>query len=674
MKKEILLEDFTNDSMMSYSAYVLLNRALPDFRDGLKPVQRRVISSMYINKNTSLKKSDTVTGRVMEIHPHGDTYGTVVNMVQKDRQNLPFLEGKGSWGHYTSKTHVAAAGRYTEVKLGKVALEMTKELKNESVNMVPNYDGTIMVPEVLPTTFPTILTHYNYGIGVGFASETLPYNIKELYNAIEKYLKTGEMDVLVPDFPTGANIIKNEEAFKAIWNEGRGSISIRAEAELSKGKIIIHQLPYGVKREDIIDKIIELSNNKKLPEVTDVRDGTSFKGMKIVIKIRPTSDPATVLEKLYLTTKLQSNASSNSNVIYNGYPVVMGGRKILHEWIKWRKQVISLTIVNSTKKKKEELHLLDGLSKVVDYLDDIIKIIRFEKEDEINTKLMEKYDLTLEQADYVSRIRLRNINKENLQKRLDNADNLRKEVAKLEANAKNEDFLNEELLRTMKQTIEKIDATDRRSKIIEIDKNQVKVAKKIKKEVSKAESYSVILTITKNGYLFKTNKAGVRVAKLRVDDEILEEVKLDNSDRIFNFLPNGEGGLLDIDEIDEKNGLYVPGYFERSNCYGTIVPKKDGEHVVIGYADGQVSRVPFESFIGVRRIVKNGYYNNEPVFIQQIPENAKGMLTIKANNKVRNVLLDNVNVKKGQISRGQNFLKPLKEGKIEYIINLKANQ
>lgn len=673
MKKEILLEDFTNDSMMSYSAYVLLNRALPDFRDGLKPVQRRVISSMYINKNTSLKKSDTVTGRVMEIHPHGDTYGTVVNMVQKDRQNLPFLEGKGSWGHYTSKTHVAAAGRYTEVKLGKVALEMTKELKNESVNMVPNYDGTIMVPEVLPTTFPTILTHYNYGIGVGFASETLPYNIKELYNTIEKYLKTGEMDVLVPDFPTGGNIIKNEEAFKTIWNEGRGSISIRAEAELSKGKIIIHQLPYGVKREDIIDKIIELSNNKKLPEVTDVRDGTSFKGMKIVIKIRPTSDPATVLEKLYLTTKLQSNASSNSNVIYNGYPVVMGGRKILHEWIKWRKQVISLTIVNSTKKKKEELHLLDGLSKVVDYLDDIIKIIRFEKEDDINIKLMEKYDLTSEQADYISRIRLRNINKENLQKRLDNADNLRKEVAKLEANAKNEDFLNEELLRTMKQTIEKIEATDRRSKIIEIDKNQVKVAKKIKKEVSKAESYSVILTITKNGYLFKTNKAGVRVAKLRVDDEILEEVKLDNSDRIFNFLPNGEGGLLDIDEIDEKNGLYVPGYFERSNCYGTIVPKKDGEHVVIGYADGQVSRVPFESFIGVRRIVKNGYYNSEPVFIQQIPENAKGMLTIKANNKVRNVLLDNVNVKKGQISRGQNFLKPLKEGKIEYSINIKDN-
>lgn len=673
MKKEILLEDFTNDSMMSYSAYVLLNRALPDFRDGLKPVQRRVITSMHINKNTSLKKSDTVTGRVMEIHPHGDTYGTVVNMVQKDRQNLPFLEGKGSWGHYTSKTHVAAAGRYTEVKLGKVALEMTKELKNNSVNMVPNYDGTIMVPEVLPTTFPTILTHYNYGIGVGFASETLPYNIREIYKNIEKYFETGEFDVLIPDFSTGGNIIKNDEAFSSIWNEGRGSITIRAKAELSKGKIVIHQLPYGVKREDVIDKIIELSSNKRLPEIIDVRDGTSFKGMKIVIKIRPTSDPETVLEKLYQTTKLQANVSSNSNVIFNGYPVVMGGKKILFEWIKWRKQVLSLAITNSTKKKKEELHLLDGLSKVVDYLDDIIKIIRFEKEEDINPKLMEKYELTEEQADYISRIRLRNINKENLQKRLDNAEDLRKEVTKLESQAQDDSFLNAELLRTMKQTIDKVEAPERKTQVIEIDQKQLKVARKLKKEVTKAESYPVILTITKNGYLFKTNKAGIRVAKLRVDDEVLGEIKLDNSDRIFNFLPNGEGGLLDIDEIDEKNGIYIPGYFERNNSYGTIVPRKGGEHVVIGYADGQVSRIPFESFIGVRRIVKNGYYNCEPVFIQQIPEDAKGMLTIKANNKVRNVLLDNVNVKKGQISRGQNFLKPLKEGKIEYSINIKDN-
>lgn len=657
-------EDFINDAMMNYSAYTLLNRALPDFRDGLKPVHRRIITSLYLNNTKNFIKSATAVGRVMQIHPHGDTYDTFVGMTQKDRQNIPFLEGKGSWGHYTSKEHQAAAARYTEVKLGQTALEMTKELKNNCVDTVLNYDGTIEMPEVLPVTFPVILTHYNKGIATGFASETLSYNLLEIYDNINKYVETGELDVLVPDFPTGGFIIKNEQNFENIWNEGNGGVTIRAKAQTEKGKIIINEIPYGEKRDKIIENIINLAKTKKIPEITDVRDGTSLKGMKIVIKLKKNADPDLVLEKLYQSTRLQANVNANNNIIFNGTPTVMGSKQILLEWMKWRKSIIKVSVNNSISKKKEKLNIYEGLEKIVDDLDNVINIIRFTDDSKLMDTLKSKYELNDEQATYVVGLPLRSINETRLHKSIKEIKNLRKEIKQLEKDVKSDDFLNEKMLKTMKETIDKLNIKERKSKIIEIDKKAAKTIKKVKKEISSAESYPVNIIITKNGYVYKSKKSGEFASTLRVDDEILQEVESDNSSRLFSFLPNGEGGLVTIDDIDEKNGIHLSGYFGRDKSYGAIVKQKDLDLVLICYEDGQVVKIPFESFMSARNTVKNGYYKQaKPVLIKQIKENDK--LSIKATSGKRSKTFDSdfINIKKGHLSRGQNIIKP-KEGEV----------
>ena len=242
-------EHLINDNMMSFSAYVLTQRALPDIRDGLKPVQRRILYSMKLSNTTNFTKSATVTGRVFALHPHGDTYSSIVKLVQKDRQNVPFLIGKGSWGQFTSKTHVPAASRYTEVKLGQPSLEAMKELKHNAIDMIPNHDGTIMVPEVLPVTYPTILTNALSGIGVGYSSDTISYNLNDLRSSIEKILNNEEVSYkdMLPDFPTGGMIInddKNNKEIENVFNHGKGSFVVRAKAKIEGNKIIVYELPY----------------------------------------------------------------------------------------------------------------------------------------------------------------------------------------------------------------------------------------------------------------------------------------------------------------------------------------------------------------------------------------------------------------------------------------------
>ena len=255
--------------MMSYSSYVLTQRALPDYRDGLKPVARRIIYSMLINNFKNFTKSATVEGKIFQLHPHGSTYGAIVNLTQKDRQNIPFLEGKGSWGQFTSNRQGAAASRYTEVKLGIPALEMTKEIKNDAVDMIPNYDGTIDVPEVLPVTWPVILTNHSSGIGVGFSSDTVSYNAADLRKVIENILNKKTIlfkDLLIPDFSTGGIILdneKNREQLDSVYKTGLGSFTMRAKAKIEDDKIIVYELPFGVKREQIISKIVQLSKQKK---------------------------------------------------------------------------------------------------------------------------------------------------------------------------------------------------------------------------------------------------------------------------------------------------------------------------------------------------------------------------------------------------------------------------
>ena len=657
MINKITVEDQLNDSMMNMAAYALLQRAIPDLRDGFKPVNRRVISSMNINKTTNFTKSATVEGRVMQLHPHGGSYGSIVGLTQKDRQNLPLLVGKGSWGQYTSKDHTAAAARYTEVKLGKNALEIVKELKEKSVNLIPNYDGTQMIPEVLPVTYPTILTQSQDGMAIGFASAILSYNLIELREAIEKIYNNEEIGILYPDFPTGGIILKDDLAANEIMKNGKGSLRIRAKIEIDGNRLIINELPYSVKRETIIDKIVELNKNGKLKEITDVRDGTSFKGMKIVVKARKNIDMQELIAKLYHLTPLETSVSSNMNVLFNGYPVVMGTEKMLREWVKWRESVILISFKNMLEQLKKDLHLANGVSKIFDHIDEVINIIRFEKDELINKKLILKFDLDEEQADFISKLPIRSFNQNRLKKRIDEIATKEKEIEILSENIKDEDFIKRELLDRMDVTIKNIEANPRRTEIKTFSDKAATMTMKIKKELNKVDDYEVNLQVTDSGFIFKSDKNGNFRAKPFMGDAIKYEISIKNDKQLAVLLPDITVGKIDVDSISADNGLFIPAHFKTDTYLEILFPNDEVPHVLLGYDDGQLARIKVDSFITSRTITKNGFYDGgNLVFVEQIPEDYDGDIKITYDKKSKIVSATKSNVKSSRTTRGQRFV------------------
>lgn len=674
--QEKLVEDVINDNMLSYSSYVLTQRALPDLRDGLKPVARRILYSMRLNGVTKLTKSATVTGKIFELHPHGDTYSSVVNLVQKDRQNIPLLEGKGSWGQYTSNKHVAAASRYTEVKLGIPALEIMKELKDNPVNMIPNYDGTIDMPEVLPVTYPLILTNASSGIGVGFASSTISYNIHDLRQVVANILdkKTILFKDLIPDFTTGGVIMnteKNNSELENIFKNGSGSFTMRAKAEIKDNKIIVYELPYGVRREQIIDRIIKLAKEKKLNEVSDVRDGTSFTGMKIVITLKNNVDAKLALEKLFLLTPMQANVSANMNILDEGYPKVMGTEQVLNKWIVWRKQVIKNTLLNKLDNYEKELHLLLALKKILIDIDKAIEIIRFSEDSEIFNNLMKEFDIDQIQAEYISNIKLRNINKNNIEKQISKIENLEDKVKTLSNNIEDDKYINTVLLERMDQTIKNIGDKPRRTHFEDVKENTAEVIELAAAKIKEEENYDVVAVVTENGYVFKnkaSNDVNRDVEKLKGlilgDDKIERVYELTNEESIFAVLENFEIGQVKMKDLDDNNGVYIQTYLE-AGAFIKSFSNKPG-HILFIFDDGQAVKIEKDSYITNRKVLKNGYYKKANIILVEDLEEGSEAIQIELNNGKKSIQLssDEVSIKKHRISSGSNQLKPRNNGKI----------
>ena len=642
------ISEFTENAMMGMSAYSLLHRAIPDMRDGFKPVHRRIIISMAQNKTTNFTKSATVEGRVMALHPHGGSYGSIVGLVQKDRNNLPFLIGKGSWGQYTSKDQTPAAARYTEVKLGENAKQVTKELKENSVNYIPNYDGTIMVPEVLPVTYPSILTQAQSGMAIGFASSTLSYNIYELYNAIQEYFKDGKISMIYPDFPTGGMIIKNDEAANEIMDKGRGSLYIRSKVEIDKNKIYVHEIPYGVKREQIIQKIIDLNKEGKLKEITDVRDATSFKGMKITITLRKNADPKEVLAKLYRLTPMQSSVSANMNVLIDGMPKVVGVRELLIKWINWRKSVIIKGIENKITQLKSEYHILEGLKKI--NTGDAIDIIRFVKEDEVLIALKEEFDLTDDQAEYILKMPLRMLNNDRLRVKTKEIDKLYDTIQELIRNKDDNKFIEDELIIRMQETIKAIEPPKRKTEIYELKEKDQKIQKIISKELNKVEDYETEILISSLGMIYKTKNGSV-IGKPLSSDKFEKSYKSTNDKNLMAVLPDGELGRIKIDEIGE--GISANSKFDKE-IIDYINPAS--KYVMIGYEDGQLVVIPGEKFNSKVTISKNGYYTGAKICLIEHLEDLNGVVIARYGKREKEIPMDKLNVKVSKASKGQRFV------------------
>jgi len=454
-KTNKLISNIIKDNMMDYSAYVLLNRALPSLEDGLKPVHRRILYSMWKDRAFKFTKCANINGYVMQYHPHGDSYPTLVKLAQKDRHNTPLIEGKGNFGQATSRDLDYGAMRYTEAKLTPLAIDSMQNFEKDIVDFVPNYDGTKTMPKHLPVKHPNILTMENDGIGVGMSSSFAPFNSIEVCEATEKYALTGEHTNLYFDFATGGTLIASDEEIEKINKTGQGQVTIRAKINiLKKTAFEITEIPFNTTREAIIKRISDLARDKKV-EVSDVKDLTGLKGQKILVVVKRGADIEKVIQKLYKLSPLQTNYSANMNLLVDGLPKVLGVHEIIERWLKWRAECIKRGIRFDIQQMKKKLNILYGLQKILVDLDRAIQIIRFEEEDKIDSTLMSTFGISEEQAREVSKMRLRDISKQNIEKKILEIQELEQKITIWEYSLTDEKQITNTIVNGLRTTAEK---------------------------------------------------------------------------------------------------------------------------------------------------------------------------------------------------------------------------
>ena len=419
----VAIEDEMQKSYLDYAMSVIVGRALPDVRDGLKPVHRRIIFAMHemgVEWNKPYKKSARVVGDVIgKYHPHGDTavYDAITRMVQDFSLRYPLVDGQGNFGSVDGDS--PAAMRYTEIRMARICGELLADIEKETVDFGVNYDGSLKEPRVMPAAFPNLLVNGSSGIAVGMATNMPPHNLREIIDAILYVIKKPdakpeELMRLVPgpDFPTGG-FIHGREGIRDAYKNGRGIIQIRAKAGFEKHprtgrqSIVVSEIPYMVNKARLIEKIADLVTDKKIEGISDIRDESDRDGMRIVVELKKDEVAEVVLNNLYLHTQMQSAFGIINLAIVDGQPKVLSLSELINEFVKFRKEVVTRRTVFDLNKARERAHILEGLKIAIDNLDAVIKLIRASKSpDEAREGLIKKFELTTPQAQAILDMRL----------------------------------------------------------------------------------------------------------------------------------------------------------------------------------------------------------------------------------------------------------------------------
>lgn len=616
------LVSILKDNIAEYSGYIITDRVLPSVEDGLKPSQLRILWTMHVTKATKLTKSGNITGNVFKYHPHGNTYSTLVNMTQKDKQNVPYIVGKGNFGQHTSRDLQCAAERYTECKLSELSLDMLEGVKGNTVEFVSNYDGTLKIPRYLPTKFPSILAFANSGIALGMSSSIPSFNITELCNATIKYLKSGEKEILYPDFATGGYIIEDKASFNELCEKGKGSIRLRGKCEIDGNSILVKEIPYTTTREAIIDKIISLIKEGKLSEISSVKDLTGFHGLCIDIQCKRGTDKELLIEKLYKLTPLESSYSANMNVLVDGKPFLLGVYGIIDEWYKFRVQCLKNNLEYEINKAKDELHLLEGLKKVLLDIDLAINLIRNVESSKLYLQLKESFGVDEKQAEYICGIKLRNINKDYIVNQL-------KEIEKKEDMCKKyEKLYNSEKL-LQKQVIKGVEGiknkfgTERKTKLLYREEiKNISTSEIISETV---EDYNVKVMLTKEGYFKKVRLSSCKGEnKLKDNDEVIFEYTCKNTDEIVFLCDDLNAHKFKLYEFDDMKlnslGLFMINHLEKVKPLGAFVIGEN-KYVLITYKD-RIAKINIDSYKTAtnRRKLKNSLLNCDVVKVFAIED------------------------------------------------------
>ena len=597
-------------NFMPYAMSVIISRAIPEI-DGFKPSHRKLLYTMYkMGLLTGAKtKSANIVGQTMKLNPHGDAaiYETMVRLARGNGALLhPFVDSKGNFGKVYSRDMAYAAPRYTEAKLDAICAEIFKDIDADTVDMVDNYDGSMKEPALLPTTFPNVLVSNNNGIAAGMASNICGFNLREVCNTTIAWIRNPDCDLLetlpAPDFPTGGEILYDPLEMMEIYKTGKGSFKVRARWRYVKeGNVIeIYEIPYTSSAEAIIDKVAELVKAGKVRELNDIRDETDLSGLKIAIDLKRGADPDKLMQKLFRLTPLEDSFACNFNILIAGMPCVLGVREIIEEWTAWRVECVRRKTYYLLQKRKEKLHLLKGLGRILLDIDKAIKIIRETESDaEVIPNLMIGFGIDEVQAEYVADIKLRNINKEYILKRLNETDELEKEIDDLEKTLKSDVRIKNIIIKELENVAQKY-GIDRQTGMI-YDHEIV-----VEEEEDDAPDYPVTIFVSKEGYFKKITPQSLRMSgeqKFKEGDSLSFSQEATNKTELLVFTDKYQVYKTKCADFEDGKasalGDYLPqklGMDEGETVIDVCLPGDYKGNILFVFENGKAAKVALETY------------------------------------------------------------------------------
>ena len=618
-----------DENYMPYAMSVIVSRAIPEI-DGFKPSHRKLLYTMYkmglLTGNRT--KSANIVGQTMRLNPHGDQaiYETMVRLAKGNESLLhPFVDSKGNFGKVYSRDMAYAASRYTEAKLAPICAELFRDLDCDAVDFVDNYDNTTKEPALLPTTYPNVLVSANQGIAVGMASQICGFNLGEVCDTTIQLLKNPDHDIattlLAPDFSTGGQILCDPEELGRIYETGRGGVKVRAKYRYIKSENIIEifEIPYSTSLEAILDKVSELMKAGKIKEISDMRDETDLSGLKLAIDLKRGVDPDKLMQKLFRLTPLQDTVSCNFNILIAGMPRVLGVKALLEEWLAWRTECVRRRVYFVLHKKQEKLHLLQGLKRILLDIDKAIEIIRqTEEEAEVVPNLMIGFGIDQVQAEYVAEIKLRNINKEYILKRVQETAALEEEIEDLEDTLQKPARIRKIIVGELEDVRKKY-AQPRKTEIIFSHEAEYE------EEPEETPDYPVTLFLSREGYFKKITAQSLRMSgeqKFKEGDGLFRQVEATNNTEVMFFTDHQQVyKVRAADFADGKASLlgdYLPtklGMDEEEKVIDLVLPGDYSGHVLFFFENGKCARVALSAYATTsnRRKLTGAYSDKSPL-------------------------------------------------------------
>ena len=623
-----------DENYMPYAMSVIVSRAIPEI-DGFKPSHRKLLYTMYKMGllSGSRTKSANIVGQTMRLNPHGDQaiYETMVRLAKGNESLLhPFVDSKGNFGKVYSRDMAYAASRYTEAKLAPICAELFRDLDCDAVDFADNYDNTMKEPSLLPTTYPNVLVSANQGIAVGMASQICGFNLGEVCDTAIACLKNPDHDIastlLAPDFPTGGQIICDGDDLRSIYATGRGGLKVRARWRYDRKENVIevYEIPYSTTIEAILDKVAELVKAGKIKEISDMRDETDLSGLKLAIDLKRGVEPDKLMAKLFRLTPLQDTVSCNFNILIAGMPRVMGVGEILTEWTAWRTDCVKRRVYYILNRKKDKLHLLQGLKRILLDIDKAIRIIReTEEEAEVIPNLMIGFGIDQVQAEYVAEIKLRNINKEYILKRVQETAALADEIDDLEDTLAKPGRIRRIIVDELTEVRKKY-AVPRRTEIVyshEIEEES---------EEDAPEDYPVHLFLSREGYFKKITPQSLRMSgdqKYKEGDGPSQYFEATNNTELMFFTDRQQVYKTRASEFGETKasllGDYLParlGMDAGENVIFLCLPGDYSGSLLFAFENGRVARVALSAYATTsnRRKLTGAYCEKFPL-VQILP-------------------------------------------------------